>query len=179
MALFVSSPCSSQVVYKVEPERLRKDHIVSKGKAAALLQEMLALEGQPFIFVVNFQVPGDPPLSMVHFFGIPDRASCPPDAGPFFRMLDKFLHFTNNPLEGEEESQGEEEEEVGPRDGEHLSVGDVSPLLEPDVHLGEFSLDDFKNRRFKLIPLIVDGPMAVKWAVGAKPTLLGQKVTQR
>lgn len=40
-------------------------------------------------------------------------------------------------------------------------------------------MSDFKNKRFKLIPSIVEGPSMIKWAVGNKPTILGQKLTQR
>ena len=44
------------------------------------------------------------------------------------------------------------------------------------VDVGRFALDDFRNRRFKLIPNIVSGPKGVKFVVGNRPTLLGQKV---
>merc|ERR1711871_814893 len=47
----------------------------------------------------------------------------------------------------------------------------------PDV--GTFPSDDFRNQRFKLYPMIVDGPWVVKTAVRACPCLLGQKVVQR
>jgi Protein ENHANCED DISEASE RESISTANCE 2, C-terminal len=38
---------------------------------------------------------------------------------------------------------------------------------------------DFRNERFKLIPSIVEGPFLVRRSVGAKPALLGRKLTQR
>ena len=47
----------------------------------------------------------------------------------------------------------------------------------PDT--GTFPSDDFRNQRFKLYPMIVDGPWVVKTAVRACPCLLGQKVVQR
>jgi hypothetical protein len=39
--------------------------------------------------------------------------------------------------------------------------------------------DSFRNERFKLIPRLVEGPWVVRSAVGAKPALLGTKLTQR
>ncbi len=39
--------------------------------------------------------------------------------------------------------------------------------------------DDFRSRRFKLLPMIVDGPWIVRKVVGSKPVLLGQKLTCR
>ncbi len=39
--------------------------------------------------------------------------------------------------------------------------------------------DDFRSRRFKLLPMIVDGPWIVRRAVGSTPTLLAQKLACR
>ena len=155
--------------------KLREDHLVSRGRGAAFLKDMLALEGSPFIFIINFQVPGDPPLSMVHFYAIPPPFSCPPDSSSFYRTFSKFIDFTNKSVEvAADEQELEEERFLGMGASRQ---GDVTPLVQPDAGQGEFPLDDFKNMRFKLIPSIVDGPAAVKWAVGTKPTLLGQKVS--
>lgn len=44
---------------------------------------------------------------------------------------------------------------------------------------GAFPPDDFRNKRFKLIPVITEGPWVVQAAVRSKPALLGQKVVQR
>jgi len=61
------------------------------------------------------------------------------------------------------------------------SFGDGEEEEEEEEELppGQLPLGDFRNRRFKLIPLIVDGPTVVTWAVGAKPVLMGQKVRRR
>ncbi len=39
--------------------------------------------------------------------------------------------------------------------------------------------DDFRTRRFKLLPMIVDGPWIVRKVIGSTPTLLAQKLTCR
>lgn len=44
---------------------------------------------------------------------------------------------------------------------------------------GALPLSDFHNLRFKLIPMIVEGPWVVKTAVRSRPCILGQKVVQR
>ena len=38
--------------------------------------------------------------------------------------------------------------------------------------------DNYRNSRFKLIPRVVQGPYVVRMAVGEKPALLGNKLTQ-
>ena len=38
--------------------------------------------------------------------------------------------------------------------------------------------DSYRNSRFKLIPRVVEGPYVVRMAVGEKPALLGNKLTQ-
>ena len=143
-------------VFKIPPEKpgQREDHMASRGRMAEMLKEMQDLDARdgrpPFLFLVNFQVPGDPPLSMVTVFALPrDRRE---EDGCFWTLLDRFLDF---PMEEEEEG------------GEEGGKG------------GQFPLSDFKNKRFKLIPSIAEGPSMIKWAVGNKPTILGQKLTQR
>eukprot|EP00294_Goniomonas_avonlea_P014066 CAMPEP_0114567180 /NCGR_PEP_ID=MMETSP0114-20121206/15331_1 /TAXON_ID=31324 /ORGANISM="Goniomonas sp, Strain m" /LENGTH=363 /DNA_ID=CAMNT_0001753727 /DNA_START=22 /DNA_END=1113 /DNA_ORIENTATION=+ len=39
--------------------------------------------------------------------------------------------------------------------------------------------DKFRNARWKVIPTVIDGPWIVKRTVGAKPALLGNKLTQK
>ena len=140
-------------VFKIPPEYpgQREDHIASRGRMAEMLREMQDLDARdgrpPFLFLVNFQVPGDPPLSTVTVFALPrDRRE---EDGCFWTLFDRFLDF---PMEEGEKGGGEG---------------------------GKFRLGDFKNKRFKLIPSIVEGPSMIKWAVGNKPTILGQKLTQR
>jgi len=164
-----------QTVFKVANGKTREDHVVSRGRGAAMLKEMLELEGSSLLFVVNFQVPGDPPLSMIHVYAIPPASTNPPSPRGFYKTFDKFWDFNNVPVEvAADEQELEEERFLGMGAARQ---GDVTPLVQPDAGKGEFPLEDFKNMRFKLIPSIVDGPAAVKWAVGTKPTILGQKVS--
>lgn len=44
---------------------------------------------------------------------------------------------------------------------------------------GCYPQSDFRNKRFKLIPQMTEGPWVVLAAVRSKPALLGQKVVQR
>jgi hypothetical protein len=44
---------------------------------------------------------------------------------------------------------------------------------------GALPITDFRNKRFKLIPCVIEGPWVVQMAVRATPVLLGQKVAQR
>ena len=48
-----------------------------------------------------------------------------------------------------------------------------------DPGLGTLPPEDFRNKRFKLLPMITDGPWIVTTAVRSCPALLGQKVVQR
>merc|ERR1712023_415087 len=57
-----------------------------------------------------------------------------------------------------------------------------SDITWPDPHnpdIGTFPQSDFRNQRFKLYPVITEGPWVVKTAVRSCPCLLGQKVVQR
>jgi hypothetical protein len=55
-----------------------------------------------------------------------------------------------------------------------------SDITWPDPHeAGVFPPLDIRNRRFKLIPRIVDGPWIVRTAVRSQPAILGHKVVQR
>ncbi len=51
--------------------------------------------------------------------------------------------------------------------------------LPEGLNNGELSRDDFRSRRFKLLPTIVDGPWIVRKVVGSTPVLIGQKLTCR
>jgi len=147
-------------LYRNEPSRLndRIDHVAAKGKCRRIVEALRELNPAPFLFILNIQVPGHPPMSMVMIFAMPadyDRRDCSSDAVKFRNMLQTYyqdlpVHDPSNPQSPTEEG------EAG---------------LSPSDH--------FRNQRFKLIPRIVDGPFLVRNAVGAKPALLGQKLTQR
>lgn len=49
----------------------RHDHVASRGVCRRRIDAVLCLREPPFLFVMNFQLPGDPPVSMVSYFAIP------------------------------------------------------------------------------------------------------------
>jgi len=59
-------------LYEVEAkDGDRHDHIVSRGKAKQRLEALRTLPEQLFFFILNFQIPGDPPVSIVSYFAVP------------------------------------------------------------------------------------------------------------
>jgi hypothetical protein len=60
-------------MYRVDVSKYgdRHDHVCSIGRAKRRLQVLTGLPDKPFIFVLNIQLPGDPPVSCVFFFAIP------------------------------------------------------------------------------------------------------------
>ena len=40
----------------------RHDHVASRGAAKERMEAIAALPGRPFQIIVNFQIPGDPPV---------------------------------------------------------------------------------------------------------------------
>lgn len=100
------------------------------------------------------QVPGDPPLSLVCVFALPRDRRPDTDGTAFWPLFDRFVDF-------------------GPVHSSCEGSGPASaPAPAAFSPTGVFPLDDLRNRRFKLIPAIVDGPSMIKWAVGNKPTIL-------
>jgi hypothetical protein len=51
----------------------RHDHIAAFGKVKKRVQILTALEDKPFIFVLNLQIPGDPPVSIVSYYALPSN----------------------------------------------------------------------------------------------------------
>ena len=46
----------------------RHDHVASRGLAKKRVAAITSLPGQPFVIVINYQLPGDPPVSLVSYF---------------------------------------------------------------------------------------------------------------
>ena len=104
---------------------------------------------KPFLLILNLQVPGAPPLSTVLVFALPYSIVRPTLSNPS-------------------------------RPPYALALERFCRFPESKTNdAGEYPLSDYTNKRFKLIPSIVDGPWLVKTAVGNKPALLGQKLIQR
>jgi hypothetical protein len=73
------------------------------------VEEMAQLDDKPFLFILNFQVPGDPPLSLVYYFALPasviNGSGDPED--PFMATFCKYLDFTNQGITGSTEANNE------------------------------------------------------------------------
>ena len=206
-------------LYEVEPKDIdRHDHIASRGLGQERVQVLRNLPGNPFIFVVNFQVAGDPPVSLVSYFAMP------PDVYERYPGIDTenclklFKEFINMPttekdrlsLWGLSEKTAEDNAGLGFEGSDNASsmggydndinstsssmhqrptvsapttagsVWGYNDINWPDgTEPGTYPTADFKNLRFKLVPLITEGPWVVRTAVPAKPVLLGKKLVIR
>jgi hypothetical protein len=120
---------------------------------------------EPFLFCVNFQIPGDPPYSIVACWAMPaapctgPSAGVSPDTHGKFRAL--FQQFVSPALGVPATGGGGASESGGGGVAEAEAEGDA-----------------FRNARFKLIPRITEGPWVVRKAVGTHPVLLGNKLKQ-
>jgi hypothetical protein len=57
--------CLENLVVDVAREgMLRHDHVASRGATKQRIEAVLSLQDPPFLFVMNFQIPGDPPVSL-------------------------------------------------------------------------------------------------------------------
>ncbi|CAN0148017.1 unnamed protein product, partial [Ectocarpus sp. 12 AP-2014] len=157
-------------LYKMEAGIDRMDNIGSVGRSAKVVRR-LAKKGQ-FLVIVNLQVPGNPPLSMVLYYAVPVPPGGVPEEGaggksPAF--LDLFRRFVD----------------LGPKHNSDEGDGSVSEYEEEGEGIGDaggggrLPGDDLRNMRFKLFPAILEGPWIVRKAVGSKPTLIAQKLTCR
>lgn len=173
-------------LYEVEPQDgERHDHVASMGLARKRIEAISSLPGNPFIFVINFQIPGDPPVSMVAFFAMPPNILDRFPGMSTEKFVKLFKNFAN--LGTEEErlaSWGIHSDSPAPSGGN--GNGGSSWLKVPsDIQWpspqepGAYPQTDFRNKRIKLIANITDGPWVIKTAVPNKPALLGKKLVCR
>ena len=183
-------------IYEVEEGGDRHDHVCSMGLARKRIDAISSLPGAPFVFVVNFQIPGDPPVSLVAFFALPPNMLERSPSSATTKFADLFKTFTALPDERERlaawgiappaEHKGETDDgsdegaaksAARPQSGNWLKVSDIQwPAPECP---GAFPPEDFRHQRLKLICNITDGPWVVKAAVPARPAVLGNKVVTR
>ena len=82
-------------LYEVEAgDGDRHDHIVSRGKAKQRLEALRTLPEELFFFILNFQIPGDPPVSIVSYFAVPlDLMERHPSraTAKFLEMFERFV----------------------------------------------------------------------------------------
>lgn len=139
-----------------------------------MYNRVLGSSQPPFLLVVNFQVPGTPPCSVVVTFAL----------NPAYKAtLDAEIAWLRERDTASGEGSGEPPHLFSPR------VSDPSPFLTEEEEtrattlrlLAYFLLSDDKHKtdRFKLIPSVVDGPWIIRQAVGASPVIIGKKITPR
>ncbi|TFJ85362.1 hypothetical protein NSK_003321 [Nannochloropsis salina CCMP1776] len=158
----------------------RKDGVYSRC-------QLLASQPPPFLIILNFQIPGHPPCSMMCYFALcgARRQGLEKARERVRRRKAREGAVAAAEIIGEEQEEGEEEEEAEEEGMEDLGGGErVQEKREEKKFLrllAEFleGDDEEKNRRFKLIPSIIEGPALVRLMVGNKPVLLGNKLTQR
>eukprot|EP00903_Cladosiphon_okamuranus_P009850 g9360.t1 len=182
----------------------RIDHIASRGACRERVEAMTSGDDAPFLFIMNIQVRGTPPLSMVAYWAVnrqglqaatvansgTDTANSGSAAngdgcggGGGVDGADGPLDVSGKEEEGEEERRASQQERV------FLSIvasyanipvssfgGDGCTMMD-DAPPPPYS--DERNARFKLIPRVIGGPWMVRKAVGSTPVLLGTKITHR
>lgn len=174
--------------------------MASRGVARKRVEELHQLPGCPFVFVVNFQIPGDPPVSLTNFFCVPPDVRERYAGDGVDQALALFEEFIRIPATEEErlrawgisatsEDSGENDSNVSgtphpsnPSGGGGGIWGMKMPsdVTMPDGSLpGELPLNDFRNVHFKMIPLVTEGPWVVKTAIPSKPVILGKKLAVR
>ncbi len=147
-------------------------HISSIGLCKRRLDEYIAStpEGkkQPFLFIVNVMVPGDPIVNVVLWWALDQEMAdkmLMSDATKL--MLERYIAIPGSGYERREDKD------------KSVNSSSCSEADDSCVSGGLFPASDFRNERFKLIPNIVEGPFLVRKAVGNTPALLGKKLTQR
>ena len=91
-------------IYAVDTARDgdRHDHIVTRGLAKRRMEEINCIPGNPFQFIVNFQIPGDPPVSVVVYFALPPHCRelmSEEEYKKFNLLLNKFINIPVNEAE--------------------------------------------------------------------------------
>ena len=85
----------------------RLDHISAIGRVKRRIEIMHALPGNPFVIVLNLQIPGDPPCSIVFYFIVPlsfyPGKSDTDGLNPARELFKKFIDFPLSPVITENE----------------------------------------------------------------------------
>jgi len=132
------------------------------------------------VFVVNWQVPGDPECNWVTYF-----QNKVPDEGIDLDIKEK----TKKELEEElEETTTKEESASIVEESETVKIKDEKEMEKERIaqravfirSLSRFlkGSEKYRHQRFKFIPRIVEGNWMVQKAVGTTPAILGTKMTQ-
>lgn len=193
-------------MYEVEDGNCdRHDHVASRGLAKQRVEAITSLPSRPFVIVINYQLPGDPPVSLVSYFAVPSLEELQNDprfegypVEKWYKLFEKFIDLPN---EDERLEKWQNKNGTVAKVGSNNSIDPNEDDEEEDVKAnkptfyglklpsditwcgpespGVYVKEDFRNARFKLIPNISDGPWVVKAAVRSKPALIGRKVVCR
>eukprot|EP00752_Nemacystus_decipiens_P004478 g4090.t1 len=185
----------------------RIDHIASRGACRERVEAMTSGDDAPFLFIMNIQVRGTPPLSMVAYWainrqGLEEATAAARDTSPTSNGRTANGEGSGSGDGCREETagwlgiSGKEEEEgggggrdVSRQERVFLSIvasyanlpkssfGGDGCAMMDDAPPPPYS--DERNSRFKLIPRVIGGPWMVRKAVGSTPVLLGTKITHR
>mmetsp|Transcript_13012 Transcript_13012/g.19629 ORF Transcript_13012/g.19629 Transcript_13012/m.19629 type:complete len:375 (+) Transcript_13012:187-1311(+) len=168
----------------------RYDHIASKGLMKQRIEAVKRLQDPPFLFILNFQIPGDPPVSLVATFALPRNMTEPlqddtDDMRAFKHLWSQYIDLPRT--EDERLSKWEDAtcdsqkvEAKSPPTGMLQAWGGPADISWPDPsEPGSLPYDDFRHSRFKLIPAMKNAPWVVLAAVRNVPVILGHKLVQR
>jgi hypothetical protein len=79
----------------------RHDHVASMGRAKARIDVLNSLPEPPYVFVLNFQIPGDPPVSIVSYWAvrkdIVERSGNDETVRKWFNLFLRYLDFPSEP----------------------------------------------------------------------------------
>lgn len=79
----------------------RHDHVVSMGRAKARIDVFNSLPEPPYVFVLNFQIPGDPPVSIVSYWAVPkdivERSGGDETVRKWFDLFLRYMNFPSEP----------------------------------------------------------------------------------
>lgn len=157
----------------------RLDHIAAKGRIKKRIEAIQSIDEPPEILVTNFQYPGSPPISQVSIFvacpSIRQISESDSDETKSYKRM--WQQFTDIPID-DDQARLKYFEGTSPGSSWSSWISDVTWAQKDD--LGVYPLSDFRNKRFKVIPRLVEGPWVAQTVMPSNiPCLLGQKVQMR
>lgn len=182
----------------------RHDHVCLKARAQRRIKSIRNVS--PLVFVLNLQIPGDPPVSIVTYWALPPEFGTteylnldnfnyndyPPSKygqsmlenndenhiSSFLASINLFKKFMNLPNESERQEHWNDYTNNPPkRTWKNVIPSDIT--WSDATSPGVYTPLDFRNLRTKIIPNVINAPWVVTAAVRPAPVLMGLKVVQR
>ena len=182
----------------------RHDHVCLKARAQRRIKSIRNVS--PLVFVLNLQIPGDPPVSIVTYWALPPEFATseylnldnfnyndyPPskygqsmlenadenNMNSLIASINLFKTFINIPSEIQRQEEWSEYIANPPkRTWKNVIPSDIT--WSDRSSPGVYAPTDFRNQRTKIIPKVIDAPWVVTAAVRPAPVLMGLKVVQR